>query len=500
MATASFLSRLGFAQPAGEPSAAPPQPAAPAPQANSALEASPFDRMGRVGEKVGEQMAFLASRLNEMQTLRDDFTSIVQPISDFVRTHEEAQTRVLELEALLRKERDDLRGLRRDLAEERSVSARVRGDFAAAQKQLAALEEAASSTEQRIRTLEDSLHEHRSNAAYLAQQLATQSDRNESLTQLADTHAAALLTAEQKLAAEQARASDLADSKETLIAELARVQDAVEQLSPQMLSARRRIADLEAQVNDASLVIGSLESKLATDRDHRLSIEQARAQEAAAWDAERGTIARQLDSLNTRHGTTIKLLEQARQVGREKSDELLRADKLAKDAMEARAAAERRLALVQDDARQSRADSTAAEGKLRELTARCDMLERAMVAKDAHVEQSNSRAAALSDQIATLTSRSEEEHAALENANRKLIEQLQNEKAERALVQGALSIARSSREKLMDQIAALKRNRTSFTPELSASREAAEERKIVDASSEDEEHESNVRVLKASER
>jgi crescentin len=454
--------------------------------------------MGRLGEKVGEQMAYLASRLNEMQSLRDDFASLVQPISSFVRTHEEAQTRVLELEALLEKERGDLKELRRELGDERSLSARVRGDLAGALKQLGSLEEAASSTEERIRSLQDALDESRSQAAFVAQQLAAQSDRSETLTQLVDSHAGALAAAEQKLAAEQARASDLADTKETIAAELARLQDAVEQLSPQVLSSRRRIADLEAQVNDASLVIGSLESRLSNERDLRSALEQTRSQEVAAWDNERGTLTRQLESLNTRHATTLKLLEQARQFGREKSEEILRSDKLAKEALEARAAAERRLVFAQDEARHSKAELTTAEGKLRDVAARCDMLDRAMVAKDAQIEQANSRAAALSEQIATITARFEQEHATLENTNRKLIEQLQNEKAERALVQGALSIARSSREKLLDQISTLKKNRGNFNPELPTTSRAMDERNHAEGVPEGDEDESNVRMLKAS--
>ncbi|MEA2839921.1 MAG: hypothetical protein QOF41_1251 [Methylobacteriaceae bacterium] len=494
-AASSFLSKLGFARPEAEPPARAPQPAAPP---TAAPEGSQFDRMGRLGEKVGEQMAYLASRLNEMQTLRDDFASLVQPISTFVRTHEEAQTRVLELEALLGKERGDLKELRRELADERSLSGTVRGDLAAALKQLGSLEEAASSTEERARTLQDALDESRSQAAFVTHQLAAQSERSETLIQLVDSHASALAAAEQKLAAEQARASDLADTKETMAAELARLQDAVEQLSPQVLSSRRRIADLEAQVNDASLVIGSLESRLSNERDLRSALEQTRAQEVAAWDNERGTLARQLESLNTRHATTLKLLEQARQFGREKSEEMLRADKAAKEALDAKVAAERRLALAQGEARQSKAEFTTAEGKLRDVAARCDMLERAMVAKDAQIEQANSRAAALSEQIAAITARSEQEHAALENANRKLIEQLQNEKAERALVQGALSIARSSREKLLDQISALKKNRGNFNPELPANAAAMDDRSFSDAAPEGGDPESNVRMLKAS--
>ena len=44
-----------------------------------------------------------------------------------------------------------------------------------------------------------------------------------------------------------------------------------------------------------------------------------------------------------------------------------------------------------------------------------------------------------------------------EATNRRLIEELQSEKAERSLAQGALDIARNSRSKLLTQYTALKR-------------------------------------------
>jgi len=62
MTAASFRSKLGFTQPAAErPTPAPqppaPQPpaAAPAPQPIAHQEGTQFDRMGRLGERVGEQ-------------------------------------------------------------------------------------------------------------------------------------------------------------------------------------------------------------------------------------------------------------------------------------------------------------------------------------------------------------------------------------------------------------------------------------------------------------
>ena len=158
----------------------------PAPQAQPPQQQQPegtqFDRMGRLGEKVGEQMAYLASRLDELQSLRDDFASIVQPIAGFVRTHEEAQTRVLELEALLGKEREDLRVLRREIVEERNNSARARSDLAATERQIGSYEEAADCARRAHPDIAGSARRQHPQAAYLAQQLAVQSDRNEALT------------------------------------------------------------------------------------------------------------------------------------------------------------------------------------------------------------------------------------------------------------------------------------------------------------------------------
>jgi hypothetical protein len=53
----------------------------------------------------------------------------------------------------------------------------------------------------------------------------------------------------------------------------------------------------------------------------------------------------------------------------------------------------------------------------------------------------------------------ENEHLQHEAPKRRLLEMLESEKAERALAQGALTIARASREKMSVQIETLKRAR-----------------------------------------
>ena len=99
-----------------------------------------------------------------------------------------------------------------------------------------------------------------------------------------------------------------------------------------------------------------------------------------------------------------------------------------------------------------------------DLQARSDMLTKALAAKDGLVEGANRKANTLSSRLDMLTARAEQERIALEATNRRLLEELQAEKAERSLAQGALDIARSSRTKLLSQYSALKRQHVGAQP------------------------------------
>ena len=93
--------------------------------------------------------------------------------------------------------------------------------------------------------------------------------------------------------------------------------------------------------------------------------------------------------------------------------------------------------------------------------------------------------ASLTERIDQLTKRFEQERSTLEATNRRLTEELQNEKAERSLVQGALEIARESRIKIQKKYVALRKKTRLETAE--------EDPTLFD----EEEVESNVRPLKS---
>ena len=98
-----------------------------------------------------------------------------------------------------------------------------------------------------------------------------------------------------------------------------------------------------------------------------------------------------------------------------------------------------------------------------ELRERCEMLTKAVRAKESLLDSSVRKAADLAARIDQMTARFEQERAQSEIAHRRLIEELQNEKSERSLAQGALDIARSSRSRLLAQYTALKRHNAGST-------------------------------------
>ena len=73
------------------------------------------------------------------------------------------------------------------------------------------------------------------------------------------------------------------------------------------------------------------------------------------------------------------------------------------------------------------------------------MLTKALSAKDSTIEKSEHRIQMLLDRIDQLSVRFEEERTALEAVNAKLVEDLNSERSERALAQGALETARKTR-------------------------------------------------------
>ncbi|HEX2727661.1 MAG TPA: chromosome partitioning protein ParA, partial [Beijerinckiaceae bacterium] len=142
---------------------------------------------------------------------------------------------------------------------------------------------------------------------------------------------------------------------------------------------------------------------------------------------------------------TEKILTQTREQLRDRTEELKTAERVAREALLEKAALERRVQA--GDQELQRQTTTAAQNNeaRMELDERCEMLTKAIAAKDSLLQRADDRASMLLERIDQLTRKFDEERTTLETNNKKLWDDLQRERSERALAQGALETARRTR-------------------------------------------------------
>jgi crescentin len=172
---------------------------------------------------------------------------------------------------------------------------------------------------------------------------------------------------------------------------------------------------------------------------------------------------------------TEKILSHAREQLREKTDELKAAERVAKEALIDKNTLEHRLEAAQQELERQTALANESHGARAELSERAEMLTKAIAAKESLLQRSDHRTGMLLDRIDQLTRKFEDDRNALEAKNKKLWEELQREKSERALAQGALETARRTRIEVEREFARIQRARRSGGDPLQSVPEVAAE-------------------------
>jgi crescentin len=425
--------------------------------ATAALPRGPLDSVGQQSEQIRERITNLSLRLDDLKSLADDFGQIIEPVTDMIGQHAHSQSKLLEVEALLVRERESLAATRAELNELHMTSARSFGELAAVTSEL--------------KSLKDEIRER---DAQLTQMRLRSDDQDAAIDSLerqivSETERARLLTDENQAlridvdSLEQLRArneGELADAREQIVIannENARLQQLAESLSQRMSALKSQILELEPQIQAGRQEINILQTKLSTEQLARQKAEVTREAERSAQDAEISSLSMKIEGLNAHMATTEKILSNLRDQLRDKTEALRSTEKALKDALTERAVSERRL----ESAAEANARQQAQMGEIQrmngDLKDRCEMLAKALSAKESLLESNARKVTNLTSRIDQMNARFEQERAGYEAANRRLIEELQSEKAERSLAQGALDIARNSRSKLLTQYTALKR-------------------------------------------
>lgn len=444
------------------------------PPPKARARSAPLDGIGQRNEVLRVRIAEMSERLGELRTLTDDFGLLIDPIEEIADELPRAKARNLELEALLAQEVDGAQALRREVDELLGRYSAASSELSTASARTARLEgmlreQEAAFDEQRLTLREKTTH-----ANALERQLLAEAEQNQSFALEIKTLRAESQVSDQSLSDAERMLADLGEQRQILEQENRRLHSLAEDQAGEILTQSSRIEELTQKSDSQAQSISILETQLAAEQAARQrSVTQAES-EIAALKTERSGFSMKIETLSARLAATDQILVQVRNQLREREEAVRAAERANKEAIAERSTFERRIESVRADAQRASTQLADTIKSRAEFEARTEMLAKALAAKDAALEGVTTRANNLADRVEALTQRFEQDRLALEAVNRRLIEELQTEKAERTLAQGALDIARESRAALQRQNESLKRASRSWQGDAAAAAAAAE--------------------------
>jgi crescentin len=427
-------------------------PAPPKPQRSS------LDAIGQRNEVVRQRISEMVDRLEDLKTLQDDFSSILDPITTIAEELSRSSMRNAELDTLLAQEQQSAAAVRREVSDLGSRVASLANELADAQAWGSRIEGELHDREATIEELRISLRDKSLAAENFERQLFAETEKAKAVLGESKALRQETQAMDQALSRSEHELTEARERINLLDAENRRLQLLTEEQSVRLIDLSSRFSELEATADAERQALRTVEAKLSSETALREKSEAQYEAEVGEHRTERASLAMKLEAVTNRAAATEQLLNQLRHQLREKDEAARLAERNFKEASIERVTAERRLEGMQADVARQTERYLDLQRQRSELDSRCDMLTKALAAKDAAIEQATTRSNALGDRIEQITRRYESERAELEAVNRRLTEELQNERSERVMALGALDIARESRLTLQKQHEALKRS------------------------------------------
>ncbi|WP_152047034.1 hypothetical protein [Aureimonas psammosilenae] len=416
-----------------------------------------MDGIGQRSEMLRVRFSRMIDRLEELKSLGDEFNEMIEPLDSMFMELPQAKARVQETEALLAREIHNGRDLRREVESLSNAISSLQAENANLDTRQGKLEgELVSQTavaEERLLLLSQKM----SLIETLERQVAGDAEHREHLEAELGFKRAENLANEQAL--DRAEASLRREMEQGVVneGEIRRLRILSETQAEKLGLLEARNAELLQQRENQQLAFTALEARMAGEVAFREKLETDSEAALAQGNAERATLGLKLEAVTARLSTTEQILESTRNHFREKDDALRAAERSLKELALERTTLGRRLESARAEIERYLADAHTDQRGRKELEERNEMLNKALAAKDALVENATTRIGSLNVRLETATARFESDRIALEAANRRLVEELEGERAERTLAQGALEIARDNRVALQRQNEVLRR-------------------------------------------
>jgi crescentin len=371
----------------------------------------------------------------------------------------------MEAEAVLRQETDTTVALRREVSELTSAQARLTDDLSSALSQLRKAEAKGREQESLLEDLRLGLKDKEAVIGDLENQLAIETERARNITEENQALRLEAHEADQTVARAERELIETRERNGLMDHEVKRLQKLTEEQNYRLSSLTNRYGELETLLEASRQRASELETKLMGEQVTRQRLETQVEAERSSHKTDLSALDMKIEGLNSRLSATDKILAHTRDQLRDKNEALRGVERGLKETTIEKNTLDRRLEASQQEVERQTSLVNELQRSRLELQERIEMLNKAMAAKDFQIESSDTKASNLAERMDQFVKRSEQERNTLEAAVRRLTEELQNEKAERSLIQGALEIARESRTKIQKKYVSLRKKTRLDTPE-----------------------------------
>ena len=406
-----------------------------------------IDMIARDNEAVRNKCSDIVRKIEEAANLHRDLASVFVEVDGVLAESEKTKSDLIQRTSALAFEREAHGALKAAHREASDALAKVREEAAAlaAEKKRQSL--AVAELEVALGTLRLSHAEKHAQHADLLRQTASDGEKMAAMAAaIATSHAelqradALIVSLQGELACERDRATLAEEDARSLHSALAETRQsaaktgrALDEATLVLESGRKRIADLEAG--------------LAFERGEHSKFHSLWQQESDGRRADVSTLQIKIEAQASRIEASDRLLAAARGQFQTKVEELRKEERRAQEVIAGAAALEKKLRAFEGENAELRGQMAAVEKARDTHLERADHLTKAVRAKESVALQVENKLNGLGDRLSSETQRFETLREQYEQRIQQLTVQLEKEKLDRALAQGALDVARKDRNR-----------------------------------------------------
>ena len=393
-------------------------------------------------------------KIGEIDDLRQAFEKIVAPFNSSLRALEQEKSQTINLTGMMNESRATYDTLRSELYNvEKTASAlaaeaeKLRDELEVSRESNRALESTRLSNDIATRNAQ---------IAELERQLAQEgterrilSDTRRSLQEQVDSGQKRIGELEGELAAARERLAILEDEKRSL-------QLAVDQGLNETARLTRRLTDSENTLTATRAQLGKIEASFAEAYTERGRLAAALDEAKEQHQEERNSLNMRLDGLQSRAATAERLLSEARRNLIARTEEARAFDRKSVEATIARNNAEKRLAQMETSYETRDRQIKELEQARAALSERNNALAKALKMRDTALARAEEKIGTLTERNAHLEADVQLSRNSVEQRVEDLNNLVQNERMERAVVEGTLEAARKDNSRLQNEVASLR--------------------------------------------